>query len=258
MHEELRNRRTAYGKTLEEISDYLKIKRAYLEAIEEGRFDDLPEPVYTRFYIKAYATLLNLDPSLILNEYEEYILSKQISKKTEIQEFVQINEIEQTKRKKFKISLPKKLPKWAVKFAIILVVIVAVTLLVSKKNEQIPPPPAIIKEETNQSQKLVEKKQTTVENKKEEQKPVEEIQPQQQSLKIEANDLVWMRIIIDNKDRKEIMLNPGDTINLKANKSFKLHIGNAGGVKVIFNDKELGPIGEKGQVVYLDLPEKSE
>ncbi|HHW19520.1 DUF4115 domain-containing protein, partial [Thermodesulfovibrio thiophilus] len=79
---------------------------------------------------------------------------------------------------------------------------------------------------------------------------------QQQLLKIEATDKVWMRITIDDKEKKEFLLNPGQTVELQANKSFKLHIGNAGGVKVLFNNKELDRLGETGQVVYLDLPQE--
>ncbi|GAB6182430.1 helix-turn-helix domain-containing protein [Thermodesulfovibrio hydrogeniphilus] len=267
MHEELKNRRIQQEKTLEEIANYIKVKKSYLQAIEEGRFEELPEPVYTKSYIKTYSIYLKVDPSLILKEYEQYLESKLSSKKPEKDEVAKIQEIEPPKKKQFKLpvtkNLPitKNLPSWAVKFGIILLVIVVVALLlnIGKRDEQIPPPPPIvIKEEPNQSSNLAEKTETALEPKKEEQKPAEEPQAQEQTLKIEATDLVWMRITIDNKERKEIMLNPGDKINLKANKTFKLHIGNAGGVKVIFNDKDLGPLGEKGQVVYLDLPKKTE
>ncbi|MGB9892643.1 DUF4115 domain-containing protein, partial [Thermodesulfovibrio yellowstonii] len=59
----------------------------------------------------------------------------------------------------------------------------------------------------------------------------------------------------DDKEKKEFLLNPGQKIELQADKSFKLHIGNAGGVKILFNDKDLGKLGETGQVVYLNLPQ---
>lgn len=76
----------------------------------------------------------------------------------------------------------------------------------------------------------------------------------EQKLIIETSDKVWMRITIDDRDKREFLLNPGQKIQLQANKSFRLHIGNAGGVKVLFNGKDLGKIGETGQVVYLNLP----
>ncbi len=260
MHEELKNKRIELDKSIEEIAEYIKIKKSYLQAIEEGRFEELPEPVYTKSYIKTYSTYLKVDPSLILKEYEQYLESKLSSKKPEKDEVVKIQEIEPPNKKQFKLPVPKNPPNWAVKFVIILLVVVAVAFLlnIGKRDEQIPPPPAVVKEQPNQSSKLAEETVTNTETNQTEQNSYEAQQTHEHSLKIEATDLVWMRITIDNKERKEIMLNPGDKIHLKASKTFKLHIGNAGGVKVIFNDKDLGPLGEKGQVVYLDLPRKTE
>jgi hypothetical protein len=41
---------------------------------------------------------------------------------------------------------------------------------------------------------------------------------------------------------------------LQAKTGFSLKIGNAGGVNLIFDGKEIGKLGEKGQVVNLTLP----
>jgi len=141
------------------------------------------------------------------------------------------------------------MPTWGVTAVIILAVIVIVVLFLQldKKDQTIPAPPPVTQtplsteSEIAKLEEKAEQKQETV--------------SQQQLLKIEATDKVWMRITIDDKEKKEFLLNPGQTVELQANKSFKLHIGNAGGVKVLFNNKELDRLGETGQVVYLDLPQ---
>jgi cytoskeleton protein RodZ len=57
----LRQRREALGYTLEEVQAATKIRLRYLQAIEAGRAQDLPGPVYTRGFIRSYANFLELD-----------------------------------------------------------------------------------------------------------------------------------------------------------------------------------------------------
>lgn len=243
MHDELRNKRIELGKTLEEISEETKIKKCCLRAIEEGNFDELPAEVYARAYIKTYAQYLNIDPSAILKEYDAFKeRGKKSSQKVEI---VQINE----KSKKSENLYIKHLPRWSTTALIIISVLIIVIFLIKieKKDEIIPPPP------------LPNQKETIVENTKNEEKIAsveqkEEILSEQNTLKIEATDKVWMRITIDDKEKREFLLNPGQTLELKADKSFRLHIGNAGGVRIVFNNKEYDKLGEIGQVVFLNLP----
>jgi len=58
---QLRAARAAAGASLEEISGELCIRRSYLEAMEAGRFDDLPPPAYTSGFLRSYAQALGLD-----------------------------------------------------------------------------------------------------------------------------------------------------------------------------------------------------
>jgi len=44
----------------------LKIKKEYLEALEEGRYQDLPSAAYIQGFIKNYCQVLNLDSKPIL------------------------------------------------------------------------------------------------------------------------------------------------------------------------------------------------
>ncbi len=244
MYEELKKRRLELGKTLEEVAEQTKIKKSYLQLIEEGKFDELPIELYTRGYIKIYAQSLGLDASFILKDYDEYLKSKK-------QTVTQIEPVAVKESSDKKFTFLKKLPNWSITAIIISTVIFVIILLIQfeKKEPTIPPPPV-----TRQTISEIPK----VEEKTEKTQPQQELYTNKQKLEIETTDKVWMRITIDDKEKREFLLNPGQKIELQANKSFKLHIGNAGGVKILFNDKELGKLGETGQVVYLNLPQEKD
>jgi len=57
----LRETREGYGSDIPRVASALRIRAAYLEAIEEGRYDRLPGPVYALGFVRAYAVHLGLD-----------------------------------------------------------------------------------------------------------------------------------------------------------------------------------------------------
>ena len=57
---------------LEEIQTRTKINIKFLNAIENGEFDLLPEP-YIRLFLRAYSTEIGLDPEKLLNQFEQFI-----------------------------------------------------------------------------------------------------------------------------------------------------------------------------------------
>jgi flagellar biosynthesis protein FlhG len=52
-----------------DISNRARISIAYLKAIEEERFDDLPPPVYVRGFIIEYARYLKIDPDRAVSDF---------------------------------------------------------------------------------------------------------------------------------------------------------------------------------------------
>ena len=59
----LKEMRLALKRDLDDIAEELRIRRGYLEAIEEGRFSDLPGATYALGFVKAYAETLGFDAS---------------------------------------------------------------------------------------------------------------------------------------------------------------------------------------------------
>jgi tetratricopeptide (TPR) repeat protein len=81
-----------------------------------------------------------------------------------------------------------------------------------------------------------------------------EVKHDMHTLELIADDTTWIFITIDDSESKEMLLHQGDHIKLSAKNIFSLKIGNAAGIKLVFDGKEIGPFGEKDQVVTLTLP----
>ena len=67
----LKNHRESKQISLDEISEYTKINPKYLNAIEEGTFDIIPN-VYMRLFIRSYAMYIGADANQTLADYELY------------------------------------------------------------------------------------------------------------------------------------------------------------------------------------------
>lgn len=63
--------REAQGATLEQMASRTRIQEAYLRALEEGSFDQLPERVFTKGFVRAYARALELDEEECLRLFAE-------------------------------------------------------------------------------------------------------------------------------------------------------------------------------------------
>jgi cytoskeleton protein RodZ len=65
----LREAREAKGLDVAAAAEALKIRRVLLLALEDCRFEELPEPALARGYLRRYAQLLGLDPAPLLLMY---------------------------------------------------------------------------------------------------------------------------------------------------------------------------------------------
>lgn len=69
----LRQAREETGQALGAAAAALRIRRPHLEAIEEGRFRELPGRVYAIGFIRAYADYLNLDADWVIDRFNEEV-----------------------------------------------------------------------------------------------------------------------------------------------------------------------------------------
>lgn len=243
----LKKRREELGKDLRDISEKLKIKYDYLKAIEEGEVKRLPAEVYVKGYIADYARYLNLDPEKILSEYN--------------------------KEKAPPLSLPETIhkntqKKTSVLPLIIIVIALAITATIlfkfsfinNSKPKETDQYKNSVTEALNKKQNLeINKTTSTIPDSSTPNynKPITTFKESQHELEIIADDTTWLLVITDDTETKEYLLKPGDSVKCLAKKNFSLKIGNAGGIRLIFNGKDYSNLGQKGQVVKLVLPENS-
>lgn len=69
----LRKARMENKISLEDLQETTKIRKRYLEAIEEGNYKILPGTFYVRAFIKSYSEAVGLDPNEVLRLYQNVI-----------------------------------------------------------------------------------------------------------------------------------------------------------------------------------------
>ncbi|MGI6459022.1 MAG: helix-turn-helix domain-containing protein [Candidatus Hydrogenedentales bacterium] len=68
---ELREHREARRLSLAEVYKRVHIPIRYLEALEQGRMEDLPEPCFVGGFLKSYCAFLELNAERFINLYHE-------------------------------------------------------------------------------------------------------------------------------------------------------------------------------------------
>ena len=63
--------RRRQGKSLADAVDGTKVRSRLLDALENGRYDDLPDPAYVKGYIQSYARYLEIPSEPLLDEFRK-------------------------------------------------------------------------------------------------------------------------------------------------------------------------------------------
>jgi cytoskeleton protein RodZ len=74
-------------------------------------------------------------------------------------------------------------------------------------------------------------------------------------LRIEAVQESWVEVRLDDKKVEGALLSPGQSRDWTVENSLRVLVGNAGGVKLIWDGKKLRSLGKSGQSARLRLPE---
>jgi len=253
----LKKKREELGYNLKDIAKTLRLKSDYLKAIEEGTFEKLPVEVYTKGYIREYAKFLKTDPDSIIKAYLEKIAPPPAIEKKDEPSLPVENIVTDEKK-------PPKRPATAITFFVITAAVLLTSLFLfvfrtespkapaSAMTAAIPPAPVLEPGTQAQEQKEIQKEKTS-------DIPSQPagIKANGHSLEILASDTTWILVTIDKTESKELLLNKGGSAKFSAKKGFTLKIGNAGGVKLIFDGKDMGAPGESGKVITLNIPSEN-
>jgi len=82
----LKASRLRVGDDLHDIASILKIRYVYLEAIEDGRFEDLPGHTYSMGFVRAYAEHLGLDSEEVIRRFKAQVVGDRSEKSLEFPE----------------------------------------------------------------------------------------------------------------------------------------------------------------------------
>jgi len=279
----LKKAREESGRDLKGISTILKIRYDYLRAIEEENFKQLPEEVYIKGYIREYAEFLHIDPETALRAYVQLTSPPEHNDDNTTTTTGVPPAHVPSGHKKLKATY-FLIPFILVIFGLLLYAVLhspeeesathqasietpaAMPPLVIEPSEEIPQAPVETNKEVpsplpETGQGLitphVDPMKKTPPDSERGQKPVAKTVTTPHRLKVVTTDTVWILISADNAEPQEMTLYPGETVTFQAQEGFSLKLGNAGGAKVVFNGKDMGKLGEKGQVIKLNLPEKN-
>jgi transcriptional regulator with XRE-family HTH domain len=224
----LKKKREDLGRDIREIADLLKINAAYLAAIENDSFSELPALVYTMGYIRCYARYLDVDAESIIEYYTKNLSQPKPSTIIPIA-FSQ-----------------KKVPRiyYVMLFG---VCALAVFFYVShgrtkpKETAKVPPGSArVVRTVLPRTSRppAVKEHNSTGEHR----------------LEIAATATTWISIKFADGRSEEMLLEPGNSRGIRFSDKALLKVGNAGGIRVRMDEKDLGIPGNLGQVITLPLP----
>lgn len=253
----LRYHREQKKLSIDQISEELKVRREYLEAMEHGRFDLLPTGFYRRSFLKAYAEYLKLDADHILKMFEEQERTTQKSEdefprvpKAHLGEALE-EEKAAEKRPAQKVTLPTKPPSeesragfWFSVFLGFLIGALCLIFLfkVGIRSDQ----------KTSVGQALAEAESLMVSP-----APMDTMElfsnlldeaiggSPELILRIEAAGESWIRIISDGAELYTGFINENMNAEFLAKDELSINLGKNQGVKAWLNGFELLPL-EKG------------
>jgi cytoskeleton protein RodZ len=243
--ETMRRERVRQGLDLQTVSETTKIGTRMLKAMEAGDFGKLPGGVFTRSFVRQYATALGLDPAYVEAELTE--LNLQPEEKNSSSER---NVEPATRRTIFADSVPeaKSIGSSLAWVAVVVLVCGGVYFLLERSRSGTPAPAH------SEEKAAAPAAQGT---NKPEPPPAAAPPPAPASAGLQvvlsASDKTWVSVSADGKSQFSVIMQPGEKREVRAEETVKLTTGNAGGIAILLNGKPIEPLGPKGQVRTVDL-----
>jgi cytoskeletal protein RodZ len=268
---ELRTAREKRSITLRQIADATRISHTSLQALEEGKYKDLPGGVYNRAFIRAYCEFLGLDSREVLARYELEIAPPS-DKPSRVKE----------KPRTFNEPLFKPHPLVAWGFVLLISIVglflsrhwiasvfspyfahSPVSNLPSRVDPKLQPPPVAAPAPAPQASvaSLPSPPETAATA-----SPPKAAFPEPQPatgppgkirLELSVVDACWVSVNSDGNRSLVRILEPGEKHIFDADSRIFLILGNAGGIRLRINGKPAKQLGKNGEVVRVLVNEQS-
>lgn len=250
----LRAARESRGLQLEDVAKTTRIGKNYLMAMEDGEFEKLPNIAYVKGFLRLYAGVIGLSGDEVVALYEGSIGTAAVSAE-EICDKAEAGNKRGGGQNHWLLPL------------LILALILVAAFLMQEKEEKKGVVPATV--ETPAVPAIVPPVQPAPSSAKQgaiSSPTVNDVPPAALEipadpgsgskgivLKLKCNQDSALIITIDGSLTQHYQLKAGDIIEWKAESSFSLDIGNAGGVEAEFNGKVLKPFGASGISTHVVL-----
>lgn len=245
----LRRERERQNLSIKDIEKATSIRALYIDAIEKGEYKTLPGEVYAKGFVRNYANYLELNANEIVNAFNE-----EMHPQEELQESAGSSSVEEVRQEQSaernreeyrgpKItsleSYPMEKKSHGVRNALMVaaaVFVVAFAALIVFGGDEEPSAPAPrAKTQTQQGQKQTEAAP----------KPAAD----GVEMKLSFTDRCWTEVVVDGKTEFEGTAEKGKVLTLKGKDKVRITAGNAGALNYSLNGKDMGAIGQKGEVV---------
>ena len=245
----LRRERERQNLSIKDIEKATSIRALYIDAIEKGEYKTLPGEVYAKGFVRNYANYLELNANEIVNAFNE-----EMHPQEELQDAAGSSSAEEARQEQSaernreeyrgpKItsleSYPMEKSSHGVRNALMVaaaVFVVAFAALIAFGGDEEPSAPAPrAKTQTQQGQKQTEAAP----------KPAAD----GVEVKLSFTDRCWTEVVVDGKTEFEGTAEKGKVLTLKGKDKVRITAGNAGALHYSLNGKDMGAIGQKGEVV---------
>ena len=278
MGRSLKSQREILGFSYADVERQIHVKPRYLNALEEGRFDDLPSPVQGRGMLNNYIDFLGLDPDPLLLTFAEEIQARLEKTKTQ--------RIPQTEP----ATVELKEPTWTQRvfsqqvivsllFGLILVSVIfwgafqvfgqradraqasptipGVADVLLPSDTPSPSPTASLTPQAEiqvdvANPTLPSEETTEVENTP---APIDEEEGTVQ-VQLVIKQRTWVQVIVDGEEEFNGRMLPGSAYIFSGSERVEILTGNAAGVTVFYNQQEIGVLGIFGGLANLIFTEE--
>jgi cytoskeletal protein RodZ len=268
--DDLRKAREALGLSLADVERQIRIREAYLQAMEDGSLDELPSTVQGRGMLGNYATFLNLDSAAYQSRFAEVLQQRRVETMQEEKEGVPIPERSDKPRLTGmkRIFSPDMIFAGGLFLAFFIFIIWGVFQLLQVGGDKNQPTVAAISDVLLASESPTMGEMVVVETAA----PTSMIgndtifTPEASAvgtqtfsandpvqLSIAVNRRVFMKVTIDGKSVFLGRALPGNIYTYSGKSRISLVAGDASAIQIFYNQTNMGVPGISGQVVMMDF-----
>jgi len=246
----LRERREAKGISLIEVEKDLKIRKKYLQAIEEGNVDVIPGKAYFIGYLRNYSKYLDIDEeniNQIIQTYNNSEKQKSVVKETK-EENIYLKTKDRSMFEKKRFFLPVK---YVYLSGFLIIIFIGLFLLGRSLKEAqdfpIPSPEIVNETDLNIEEKANDTSTLTEENTESEAEAIIAESALQDSilaeklpiLKLIADDKTWVKILSEDKIIFEGILFAGEEFFWETDQNLEIITEYPTKLKTSYDDKSI-------------------